>query len=686
MFKKLISNLPFNPGLADEVRFYAKRLHQEQSVRRLGFLFMSLALIIQALAVISPAQPSLATSPNDIVYGGNGKTKAGIIAACEANNSGHGNGQYTDVREIYYYFGAINNDGTCNLLKNAEVVTITSSVANNYWSVGRQSFTPQDQQKFILGAKTTIYQGPLAVRQAGDGARDWQALKVPGKDVWILLSCGNVVTRAPYTPTTTPNLSISKSSSPASGSFVKPGSSISYTLIYNNTGSGNANKFKITDSVPANTTFGGFGTTGANKQVSGSSLTFWHGTGTSDQSVLGPNPFQNYQVSFSVKVNSGVANGTVICNTASISSTEQSGSSNQVCHTVAYCPTNPALGPNDTGCQPPVVLCPSGPLAGQPAPGNNTANCTISTAEATCSYLKIVSTSQNTVRFAVKAVGINGASITNYSFDADGDGDADSATIAANGNNEVQFSHAYPNTDGSYIAKATARTSVGDRTGSSCQVTVKIDIPSDKTPQIVTTKSVKNVTQNADANGKRANAGDVLEFTLTAKNYGDGRQKAYTFPEDNLTDALEYADLTTSETDLKAQGGSYDRATHIITWANQDIEAAGDSAGKDVSTKVFRVTIKNPLPNTAQSSSNPSSYDCRIFNRFGAGSVTITLPPTGTCTVTAVQSTLPNTGPGTSLFIGFAITTVIGYFFARTRIMRKEVVLIYNEYATGRSM
>src|SRR6185436_17282381 len=134
----------------DQVSFYGQRLKQEQSIRRTGFIFLALAFFIQIFAVLSPVQPSLATSPNDIVYGGNGKTKAGIIAACESNNSGHGGGRYNDVREIYYYFGAITNDGTCNTLRNAEVVTINSASANDYWSAGRQSFTPQDQQKIIL--------------------------------------------------------------------------------------------------------------------------------------------------------------------------------------------------------------------------------------------------------------------------------------------------------------------------------------------------------------------------------------------------------------------------------------------------------------------------------------------------------------------------------------------------------
>ena len=685
MFQKLVSNLPFNPGLMDQVSFYGQRLKQEQSIRRTGFIFLALALLIQTFAILSPAQPSLATSPNDLIYGGNGKTKAGIIAACESNNSGHGNGKYNDIREIYYYFGAITNDGTCNTLKNAEVVTINSAAANDYWSVGRQSFTPDDHQVTILGAQTTIYQGPLAIRQAGDAARNWQALKIPGKDVWILLDCGNIVTKAPFAPPSNPQLNISKTSSPAAGTFVKPGDTINYTLIYSNTGAGNATNFKVTDNVPNNTTFVSFGASGANKAQSGSQLTFWHNNGTVAQSTLGPNPFLNYQVSFVAKVNAGTPKGTVICNAATISSTQQSGTSNQVCHTVDYCAINPALGPNDVGCQPPVTKCTSGPLAGQPAPGNNIANCVVVTPIATCTYLKVVGASNtNKQVFAAKATAINGATITRYSFDADGDGKADLTNLSANGNNEVQFSYDYTNTNGSYNAILTAETSVGNVTGSACQVAVKIELPKDKNPRIVTTKGVIDATKgNIDINGKQANAGDVLIFTVTSQNFGEGRQKAYTFPEDNLGDTLEYADLLTSDADLASQGATFNHATHVITWANQDIEAAGDANHHDIITKTFAVKVKPVLPNTAQSSSNPNSFDCKMFNRFGTGSVEVTLPRTGTCTATVVQSNLPNTGPGQSLFIGFALTTIVGYFFARSRLLRKELGIVHAEYAQG---
>lgn len=56
-------------------------------------------------------------------------------------------------------------------------------------------------------------------------------------------------------PVAEPNLTISKSASPASGSTVQPGDTITYTLNYANDGEGDASFVIMQDSVPAGATF-----------------------------------------------------------------------------------------------------------------------------------------------------------------------------------------------------------------------------------------------------------------------------------------------------------------------------------------------------------------------------------------------------------------------------------------------
>lgn len=66
MFKKLLANLPFNPGLQEQLSFYIHRLNQETSLRRAGFIFIVLAFIVQLLVVLYPSENSLAASPASI--------------------------------------------------------------------------------------------------------------------------------------------------------------------------------------------------------------------------------------------------------------------------------------------------------------------------------------------------------------------------------------------------------------------------------------------------------------------------------------------------------------------------------------------------------------------------------------------------------------------------------------------
>ena len=48
MFKKLIANLPFNPGLIEETIAYGKTMHRETSLRKFSFWLLSLSTLAQA--------------------------------------------------------------------------------------------------------------------------------------------------------------------------------------------------------------------------------------------------------------------------------------------------------------------------------------------------------------------------------------------------------------------------------------------------------------------------------------------------------------------------------------------------------------------------------------------------------------------------------------------------------------
>lgn len=66
MFKKIVSNLPFSPALVGQLGLYSKKLRREKTTRRIGLIFVILALIVQSLAVFQPPESANAANPNDI--------------------------------------------------------------------------------------------------------------------------------------------------------------------------------------------------------------------------------------------------------------------------------------------------------------------------------------------------------------------------------------------------------------------------------------------------------------------------------------------------------------------------------------------------------------------------------------------------------------------------------------------
>jgi uncharacterized repeat protein (TIGR01451 family) len=181
----------------------------------------------------------------------------------------------------------------------------------------------------------------------------------------------------------------------------------------------------------------------------------------------------------------------------------------------------------------------------------------------------------------------------------------------------------------------------------------------DKLVCIQVRKSAANITQSvSDANNTTAQAGDVILYTLYAQNTGKADVKDYSFQE-NLNDVLDYADVT----DL--HGGTLD-AHGTVSWQPQLI-GASTTASVQVTVKV-----KNPIPQTPVSTSDPAHFDLVMTNVYG-NSINIKIPGSVTKTIeTATVTTLPNTGPGTSLFAAAAIVIVAGYFYGRARLLSRE--------------
>jgi len=169
---------------------------------------------------------------------------------------------------------------------------------------------------------------------------------------------------------------------------------------------------------------------------------------------------------------------------------------------------------------------------------------------------------------------------------------------------------------------------------------------------------------NRDANGATAQPGDTIEYTLTTTNTGSGPAKDYVVS-DNINDILEYSDLIGPRGGILV-GGS-------ISWPKTTI-----AAGKNFLT-TFQVRVKNPLPATPASASDPQSFDYKMDDVYGnVVSVNLGVPTQAQVAVASKQ--LPQTGTGTDTLIVFVFASAIAYFYLRNRQLVTEIDLLRGDH------
>ena len=207
MFRKIVSHLSFSPALVGQLGFYAKRLRKEETTRRLGLVFVALALVVQSLVVFQPPESANAASANDLVPGGLGlganRSLDKFLAPYDSNTR--------NLQDISRSLG----------LTRAEIASaqygsfITGTVKRSF------GFTPKyspAQGEVPVGVYNTdgnkifdIYSRPLSLAN-GPNARIYGWTGYSAKAGWfaIMQACGNIVLEVipspppPPTPPTPP--------------------------------------------------------------------------------------------------------------------------------------------------------------------------------------------------------------------------------------------------------------------------------------------------------------------------------------------------------------------------------------------------------------------------------------------------------------------------------------------------
>jgi hypothetical protein len=346
MFRKLISNLPFNPSLVSQVSFYAKRVNEEATVRRAGFALIALAMFIQMFAIVAPPEKSLAASDNHIINGL--KTRSDILAAWDRAGS--------DIPSIYGKFGLTRTD--IEKLPMNPNTTLKSNSGEDWWTIGRNSLSNYANVNYLYKLSevalntgpTTVYMRQLRAWDIRNPYNVYQAftgVKSDGTRFWILLDCGNYTQVGKYTPKT-PALDLRKTVV-GGQTKLKPGDSFTFRFEYRNTVQDSLAEnvilhddfdtanYDIVTQVP--------GLTGGSLNHPVGSLSYTPNYNVLDITVRLKNPFpgnngQTCNVSKLTSANAAEANGGPACVTVT-----------------TPCPYNPALKVGDPGCNPPVDVC-----------------------------------------------------------------------------------------------------------------------------------------------------------------------------------------------------------------------------------------------------------------------------------------------------------------------------------------
>lgn len=722
MFKKLVTNLPYSPGLLNQVSFYYQRLRRENFSRKLGLIFISLAVFVQILMILNPTEPSLASSTNDIIYGGGNKAK--ILDSYRNNRDDLGR---TDIRAIFNRFGIEEHE----LARAEENVQIQSRAENDYYSIGREArFSPSIEHPVEIPGHNPVYIRPLHAWDSGAYSTYYALHGVTdeGLEFWVLNNCGNMVIKGPNPPTPKPEepeLQIKKSViSPASPN-VAPGDTIEYEILYRNIGKGNAAFMSVKDIIPDHAEYVDFrGPSGTKFEFSNGIIKLYHDT---PYAILVPSDFW-YRATLVVKVKNDTPNGTEICNVATIASevdnqyTTSTGAKD-ACRKVvieseftcteltwAFTPgsrtkgtftvrsevektkiLNYVINPGD-GKEPIIITTDKTSAsvnyeyadeiktfeararvnteAGRSEVGNCITTIKIEEKPATFACLQLdwnlLEGSKNRGIFTVTGQAEN-TNITGYII-SPGENLEDEQIIS--GDNTGTLEYQYPAAGGNYTATAFINTDKGSTSSTTCVAQIEIKPPGETI--IVHEKLVSNLTQQIEnANNTIAQPGDSLEYSLQTTNQGDEPAKNFELPVEKISDILEYADIT------ELGDATFDEDSESLSWEPVDIQPG------EIIVKKFTVQVKDPLPQTNISASDPGSFDLLMNNVYGDSHVEVRLPTTPAKTIERVTKELPNTGPGSNIALSVFMMMVTVYFYSRNRMITKELKMIEAEFRGG---
>ena len=193
MFKKIVSQLSFSPALVGQLSFYAKRLKKEQTTRRLGLVFVALALVVQSLVVFQAPESANASNNNDMVIGGLGLggnlNKNNFMVPYDNN--------VRNLKDIFTYAGITRDE-----IVASQFGQFTVGSKKSYGFENRAGSTTISITNSLDQPVTTLYGRPLTVWGNSPNDTMYAFIGQSAKAGWfaILQNCGNLVTNEIVSP------------------------------------------------------------------------------------------------------------------------------------------------------------------------------------------------------------------------------------------------------------------------------------------------------------------------------------------------------------------------------------------------------------------------------------------------------------------------------------------------------
>ncbi len=640
MFAKLVSGLPFSPALVGQLGFYARRLKKEETTRRLGLIFTALALVVQSFAVFSPPEPANAASAADLIYGGV-TSKTALLARYDDTSK--------DFKAIMDYLGISRAEIAASREVNFNSLDYGKDTGTwlSFGRIPRLSLAGGEVSHAIPGTSTTLYSRPLWTFDTttwttahGSTYPGFVGTSAKIGAFAISKNCGNVTVRTLPTPPPPPPPVV-----PKDIQVCRPGIGVITIKDIEK---------KSTD-LPA------------------------------DNEVCRPKQIQVCRP--------GVGVITIIENEKK--STD-------------LAPTSPECQPKPKQiqvCRPGVGivtisetekkstdLAPTSPEC-QPKPQP----------VAACSALESRMIERTKYNFTSTAVAQNGATINKHTFivrSKDAMGSIITQKTITTANQTADSGIIEIKEAGTYHVSVIISSSIGDKTSINCAKIITVAAPdkcvvnlnilaTDKECQpcpanpslwykdencrerVASEKQATNLTQNGVlAANVTANGGDRIQFTVTM--YNVGKIPASVDFKENMTDVLEYAKVyDNGGGDLITVNGA-----KYLNWNKMTL-----AAGQKVS-RTFSVKVLDQIPLTPRGTSDRGSYDCIMTNTFG-NTININMNCQAPKLVEQVVEQLPSTGPRENIIFSGIVTSIVVYFYARSRQLGKEIRLIRKDFNAG---